>query len=358
MYSLSKAKSVLFINPLLTMGDAIFLSSVFNALKRDMPERKISVITNPYSQVFLERFESVDRVFNLRDYGVAAVSSKTSKLLSLIRLSLLINRFDAIILRNDWRVPHTRLFNTAAALSGSDGVLKVDKYIDKHLSPHRHIVETFQRILLDLNIDSSNSVNFDLSLTERDKRFREDFIKSRKLNGRALLGICPTSGIGIKSLRTDKIVSLINSDSLREYEILLLNTDEKANEQILKSLKREPLIVGKTDFDNLISLISLCDLFVSVDTGPLHIAAALGIPSLGIFGPTSGMVTGPYGERCHFIEREKICGIFDPLAPYSPLKQQQACYKLDECRLNSRSCIDDITVKEILAGIDKIALPS
>jgi len=41
---------------------------------------------------------------------------------------------------------------------------------------------------------------------------------------------------------------------------------------------------------------------VAGDTGPLHLAAALGTPALGLFGPTSAARNGPYGPRCHGLQ--------------------------------------------------------
>src|SRR4029450_4019070 len=59
-----------------------------------------------------------------------------------------------------------------------------------------------------------------------------------------------------------------------------------------------PLLAPPTDLDELTALLRRAQLMVSGDTGPLHLAAALGTPALGLFGPTSGRRNGPYGPRC------------------------------------------------------------
>jgi heptosyltransferase-2 len=56
----------------------------------------------------------------------------------------------------------------------------------------------------------------------------------------------------------------------------------------------------------LIGLLDVCDLLVSNDTGPAHIAAALGRPTLTIFGPTNEFETAPTGARAELIRAEGV----------------------------------------------------
>jgi ADP-heptose:LPS heptosyltransferase len=51
-----------------------------------------------------------------------------------------------------------------------------------------------------------------------------------------------------------------------------------------------------TDLDTLLALLRRASVVVAGDTGPLHLAAALGTPCVGLFGPTSAARNGPYGE--------------------------------------------------------------
>jgi len=56
-------------------------------------------------------------------------------------------------------------------------------------------------------------------------------------------------------------------------------------------------LVGKTSLRELLAIISVCDAFLANDSGPMHIAAALKIPLVAIFGPTDEKVSRPYPER-------------------------------------------------------------
>jgi heptosyltransferase II len=65
-------------------------------------------------------------------------------------------------------------------------------------------------------------------------------------------------------------------------------------------------LAGETTMAQLIGLLARCDLLVSNDTGPAHIAAALGRPTLTIFGPTNEWETAPTGARAALIRAEGI----------------------------------------------------
>lgn len=65
-------------------------------------------------------------------------------------------------------------------------------------------------------------------------------------------------------------------------------------------------LAGQTSVPELIGLLARCELLVSNDTGPAHVAAALGRPTLTIFGPTNEFATAPTGVRAHLIRAAGI----------------------------------------------------
>ncbi len=81
---------------------------------------------------------------------------------------------------------------------------------------------------------------------------------------------------------------------------------------------RHPLIdiAGKTDLKGAISLISRCALFISNDSGLMHVAGALGIPTVAVFGSTNPVTTSPVGEKSLVIHHEVPCGpCLKPVCP-------------------------------------------
>ncbi len=78
-----------------------------------------------------------------------------------------------------------------------------------------------------------------------------------------------------------------------------------ANEIVARAQGKSFSLAGKTDLKELIAVIKGSKFLVTNDSGPMHIAAALGVPVFAIFGPTDPARTGPYGKG-HTIIRESV----------------------------------------------------
>jgi len=64
---------------------------------------------------------------------------------------------------------------------------------------------------------------------------------------------------------------------------------------------------GKTNLRTLTALIERLDLFICNDSAPLHIASAVGTPTIAIFGPSKSRETGPYGNIHKVVEKDFPC---------------------------------------------------
>jgi heptosyltransferase-2 len=64
---------------------------------------------------------------------------------------------------------------------------------------------------------------------------------------------------------------------------------------------------GTTSLGEAMGIIGKCDLFVTNDSGLMHVAAALGVPTLAIFGSTDHVATGPRGLRTRIIKHDVDC---------------------------------------------------
>jgi heptosyltransferase-1 len=92
----------------------------------------------------------------------------------------------------------------------------------------------------------------------------------------------------------------------------------------------------QTTMADLVSLLKAAALMISGDTGPMHIAAAVGVPVVGIFGPTDPQRNGPWSEHDLTASRYRSC----------------ACHYQRRCTISSW-CLVDITPREILDLVDK-----
>lgn len=66
-------------------------------------------------------------------------------------------------------------------------------------------------------------------------------------------------------------------------------------------------LAGQTSLPEMIEWLRRCDLMITNDTGPMHVAAALGKPVIGIFGPTEPRRTGPYGQADRAVQHHLPC---------------------------------------------------
>jgi ADP-heptose:LPS heptosyltransferase len=73
-------------------------------------------------------------------------------------------------------------------------------------------------------------------------------------------------------------------------------------------------VLGETDLPELMAVFSRCRVFIGCDTGPMHLAAALGLPVVALFGPADPLRTGPYGPR-HRVVRTPPANPGTPLPP-------------------------------------------
>ncbi len=84
--------------------------------------------------------------------------------------------------------------------------------------------------------------------------------------------------------------------------------DRQAVEDILRGMKRRAVnLAGETSLLSLAALYERADIVISTDTGPMHLAAAVGTPVVALFGPTAPWRTGPYGPGHQAVRTAVAC---------------------------------------------------
>jgi ADP-heptose:LPS heptosyltransferase len=96
------------------------------------------------------------------------------------------------------------------------------------------------------------------------------------------------------------------------------------------------MAAGETSLKELCAILKRVDLMVTCDSGPMHIAAAMGTPTVALFGPTDPERTGPYGGGHKVLQGRMTC---------------IPCFKR-KCRENQ--CMREIEVEEVLAAAGEI----
>jgi heptosyltransferase-2 len=172
------------------------------------------------------------------------------------------------------------------------------------------------------------------------ERMREWLAANRKRPERPIFAIAPAAAYGpAKEWPAESYGALIDLLARRdEAEVVLVGApSERAHcEQVAATSKVGALVAaGHTNIGELIALLSLCDGFVGNDSGCMHLAGALGIPTVAIFGSTNPKRTGPMGPKTRVIYRKLEC---------SPCLART-------CRFGHYNCLTQIEPSELVDAI-------
>ena len=125
-------------------------------------------------------------------------------------------------------------------------------------------------------------------------------------------------------------------DGLADIPVVLVGAgaaDTAMAADILSRTRKAPInLVGKTGVKTLAAVLKRCDLLISGDSGPMHLATAVGTPCVALFGSTNPAVTGPFDEFSEAIYKDLSC---------SPCGNHPTC--------NGRyDCLREITPEEVV----------
>jgi lipopolysaccharide heptosyltransferase I len=168
-----------------------------------------------------------------------------------------------------------------------------------------HVVEQYLSLLAPLGIEPG-AAEFHVPIPAAAQRRMDDFLGEQGVKSRELLvAINPGAGRDNKRWPVEHFRRL--ADRLAQdpnVRILLLWGPDEVHmaRRIRDGLEARAILAPPTDLHELAALLRRSSLMVANDTGPLHLAAALGTPSLGLFGPTRAERNGPYGLHCRGVQ--------------------------------------------------------
>lgn len=139
------------------------------------------------------------------------------------------------------------------------------------------------------------------------ERFADQFWNQAGLTGKTVIAINTSGGWAAKRWPLGQFAALARRLH-QEFPIELLliwGPGELPEAERLAQLCRCPArLIPATDLKQLAAVLKRCQVLVSTDSGPMHVAAAVKTPTVGIFGPTNPLHQGPYGSQHEVVVKQ------------------------------------------------------
>lgn len=325
------------------IGDTIMSTPLVSALKESLPKAHITIAIKPYLSPLWKNNPYINEIWEVK-------MAPKYRLLTYWGLFKRIKKekFDLAIV-----LPHCLRYVLISFLARVPGRIGYDisglrRRFLTHSLPYtqdlrkEHMVKNYLNILKLIGIKPKEkelilNIDYD-SQKAAENTLRDKGIKSDDL----IIGIAPGATYGkTKRWSEYKFAELANSIAKRYLAkiIVFISPDEKKlSYKIKKLLNKQSIILDSNcSLPEIASLIKRCRLFISNDSGLMHIASALGVKVIAIFGSSSPLWTAPYGSGHTVIKKELSC---------SP------CFK-KKCPYSNYKCLESVETEEVLTQIDK-----
>jgi heptosyltransferase-2 len=340
-FDFSKVKNVLIIM-MGGIGNMIFLTPALKALRKALPSSTFSFLLGPYSA------EKAVEGSNLIDQKIIIEPKKFTGFPGNIRLirKLRQENFNLSITSTGTNPLKSGLLCALAGIKYRLGENINKKGFFYNLKvpfdKNQHEVESNIHLIQRLGIEVEDRSLF-IQRSKEDKNYAQKYFAQNNIEGKLTVGVHPGSGIhqaGFKRWSKERFSQLADRliSKLGATVILFGGAEEtKLTEDISRMMRSQPLIMtGQTTLSQTAALIEKCSLFISNDSGLLHVASAVNVPVVGIFGPTDPGQTGPYPNSSAVIRKDMTC---------SP------CYAGKPVRCDHFECLDSITVHDVIEKV-------
>lgn len=302
-----------------SLGDVIHALPVARALRRARPHAQITWIVEAREYAILRDHPDLDRVIPVdtrrwrrlmrRPAGAREVWDKVGRLRRHVRLagfevaldlqglikSGLLTAYTGARVRIGFSRPYCRerlnvLFTNRRVTPPPTAV---------------HVVEQYLALLGPLDIPAGPPEFHLPAWPAAEEKMDAALAEAGLRTGDRVVALNPGAGWPEKQWPVERFRALAERFSAEaDTRVLLLwgpDEREMAN-AIGAGLSRPAVLAPPTDLHELAAVLRRVSLLVAGDTGPLHLAAALGTPALGLHGPTRAERNGPYGPRCRGLQ--------------------------------------------------------
>jgi heptosyltransferase-3 len=345
---LPRIKGAILLIQLGDIGDVVLTMPTIKALRENFPENNITVCVREKARELIEDCPWVNGVIsvekqkrNLKEEFIWQKNFITA---------LWKHPFDLVFeLRTGTRGAIIAFFSGASNRIGrfaEDGRLWRNRVFTHLVWPQNeieeYVAEHSLNILAPFNLNTTNRSPFLFVPLHRKEKgcaiLRNENIPIKK----PIIALHPFSLWRYKEWKIDQCVRLIEHiGNTYPFAIIVTGAEEeheRAGELVAKSKIKVYNLAGKTTIGVLPAVLQACRLFIGVDTAALHIAAAVGTPTIGIFGPSSPINWAPRGDHHIVVSKDRPC---------VPCRQK-GCQNSEISQ-----CLEELTFAEIKEKVDQ-----
>jgi len=322
------------------VGDAVMTVPALRALRRVLPEAKITLVIRPGVRGLFADADFVDEllVYDRRNIFSVFGQVRDWKKANFDLALLFQNAFEAALIPFLAGVP----LRLGYASESRQALLTHPLALpDWRSSRHEvfyylYLVTALEQLLYNTSSICEADPDTSLELSTARRQEAAQLLQAHGLNTeRSIVAICPGS-INSRAKRwpAESFAKLADKllNERRQVVFVGSKAEEDVSREVTSKMRQKPVVLtGKTTIDQVTSILGLVDLLVTNDTGPAHIAAALGRPTLVIFGPTNPLTTRPFSGQAEILRHPPDC----------------APCMLRDCPIDHR-CMTAISVEEVL----------
>jgi len=296
------------------VGDAVMTLPALEALKEAFAWSEVTVMAKPWVAPIYAYHPVVDQIlaYEKEEEGLKGLT-QTVRSIRRIRenpfdLAVLFqNAFEAALLAFLGGVPLRVGYNTDGR-----GLLLTHRVVRGKDLLKIHQTEYYLSLVRGLGIEAENRIP-NLHVSQADRHAAEAVLLKHGIHdGDFLLGVGPGAVFGGAKRWPAERFARIGDMAGREWgaRTLIFGSGKEAAicGRVREEMQGPALdLGGRTSLGVAMALIEQCAFFVANDSGLMHIAAALGVPTVAIFGPTDPVATGPRGPYTAIVQHDTAC---------------------------------------------------
>lgn len=296
------------------VGDLVMSAPALACIRKSFPGARICVLIRPPLDELIKADPSVDEVMLYDKKGVHAGPAGFARLVGAIRKRkfsraiLLQNAFEAALIAFLAKIPERMGYATDGR-----GILLTRSVKVAAETRGKHQVHYYLDLLGALGLKAGGTLTPRLYLEKEDADYSRLLLRENGIAaGSLIVGINPGAQYGVAKKWHPERFGYVADHLVREFgaRVIIFGGpgDTTTARAVQASMKEDALnLAGKTGLRGLMALVKRCGLFITNDTGPMHVAAALDVPTLAVFGSTDPDATGPFGKRKIVVREPVTC---------------------------------------------------